>query len=135
MGTLTLKQIIRQMLRGIGVQAISTSEGAIIEKRKIREIRTTILMFSTVFLFIICWVPWPILLNLIRRFHPDMHYSHSAMICYTFVSVNSMINPFLYVYHIEKWRESLKDIFRWRCCSRKTDDPLKSLENTKDSGT
>lgn len=134
MGTLTLKQIIRQILTGMGAQAISTSEGDVIEKRKIREIRTTILMFSTVFLFILCWVPWPIILNLIRRFRPDMNYKHSAMICYTFVSLNSMLNPFLYVYHIEKWRESLKDMFQFLWCSLKEDKPLKTLENTNDSG-
>lgn len=131
MGSLTLKQIIRQILQGIGAQTISTSEGNVIEQRKIREIKTTLLMFSTVFLFILCWVPWPIILNLIRRFRPDVNYTHSAMICYTFVSLNSMINPFLYVFHIEKWRESLKSMFRLRCFV--ADESWKISDITKQS--
>lgn len=128
MGSITLKQIVKQIFQGTVAQSISTSKGDVIEKRKIREIRTTVLVFSTVFLFILCWVPWPIVLNLIRRFRPDINYTHSAMICYTFVSLNSMINPFLYVYHIEKWRESLKNMFRW---SKTTDGTVKISDGSK----
>ncbi|XP_063706404.1 adenosine receptor A3-like [Culicoides brevitarsis] len=116
MNDMTLTQIFRQSQKMQEIdreQSVILTKDAVSEARRVREIRTTLLMFATVFLFILCWLPWPIILNITRRFYPEMNYAHSAMVCYTFVSLNSMINPFLYVYHIEKWRESAKRVVGW----------------------
>lgn len=84
-------------------------------KLQMKEIKTTILMFITVFFFVLCWLPGALafLLLVIAPKSIDAYHRDIALILY---SVNSILNPFFYAFHISRLRKKLKQILSWFCC-------------------
>lgn len=92
-----------------------------VKVRKIKEIRTTILMLITVTLFVICWLPSVIsLVFLVLARHLVQPYMRTAV--FVLYSLNSTINPFLYAFHISRLKKRLKEIWNFFLCVREGEE-------------
>lgn len=93
----------------------NNSEKLIFGKLTAREIRTTVLLFVTVVLFLLTWIPGIILVTMLTYF-PD-HVSVAGMLTvYTLSQVNSVINPFLYAGMIKNSGIIIKNWFKCFYC-------------------
>ncbi|XP_063706074.1 adenosine receptor A2a-like [Culicoides brevitarsis] len=89
--------------------------------QKTRELQTTIVLLITVLFFVICWVPLYII---------DVFFSFdSQSLSITIETINALIvlrhfnsvlNPFLYAYHMKGFKKALKR--KLICCCKKDDD-------------
>lgn len=93
----------------------SNAEKLIFGKLTVREIRTTVLLFVTVVLFLLTWIPGIILATMLS-FFPD-HVSVAGMLTvYTLSQLNSVINPFLYAGMIKNSGIIIKNWFKCFYC-------------------
>lgn len=86
---------------------------------KTREVQTTVVLFITVLFFAICWVPLYII-DVMFSLAPqslsiDIETINALIVLRHF---NSVLNPFLYAYHMKGFKKSLKQIFAkiFFCC-------------------
>lgn len=89
---------------------------------KTREVQTTIVLFITVLFFAICWVPLYIVDVMFALAPQSLDISIEAINALIVLRhANSVLNPFLYAYHMKGFKQSLKKIFaKMFCCC---DDP------------
>lgn len=69
-------------------------------KDKRREIRTTIILFVTVVLYFVCWIPGVVLVVLLM-IDPKRVRVHCILLVYILTHINSAIDPFLYAYNLK----------------------------------
>ncbi|XP_063706345.1 adenosine receptor A3-like [Culicoides brevitarsis] len=90
---------------------LQTSNGGI----KIREIRSTVILFITIVIFLLSWVPGLVLL-VIFRFFPGASSLSGTLAVYALAQLNSMINPFLFVRNIKNAGTILRGWFMCGSC-------------------
>lgn len=77
---------------------------------KVREVRVTLLMFSTVLSFALCWLPCTIVVFLYRD-EPNLG-TENILIAYIFPKFYSLVNPIFYAYTIKDVRKAFKQTFK-----------------------
>lgn len=105
-------------------------------EKKSREIKTTIVLIITVVFFVICWCPLYIV-DIISYFFPNCMSVSVEVINAMIIMrhVNSVLNPFLYSYHMKGFRQSAKHALAKIFCCRKTRRSDWSVKNTSPSTT
>lgn len=93
----------------------SYDDKMIFGKLKVREIRTTILLFITVVLFLLAWIPGIVLLVLFRL-APEHVTLGGMLTVYTLSQVNSVFNPYLYAKNIKHAGKIIRKWIGCRCC-------------------
>ncbi|XP_063706346.1 adenosine receptor A1-like [Culicoides brevitarsis] len=91
---------------------------------KVREIRTTIILFITVVLFLLVWVPGMIL-SAVLYVVPDYASMEGILLVLALSQLNSMVNPFLFARNIKNADEIIKHWFKRMLCI-KTEDFVNS---------
>lgn len=122
---LKFKDKNRSVLKALVTIMQSTHKSSTIGRakmRKMKEIKTTILMLVTIVFFVISWFPGIIALLLLVT-APDQIKAFHRDIVFILYSANSTFNPFLYAFHISSLRNRLLQIWNWcRCQRRKSRD-------------
>lgn len=100
--------------------------------RQMKEIRTTILMFITVFFFVLCWFPGIVALFMLVTM-PQYVTSYFRTGVFMLYSLNSALNPFFYAFHISRLRLRLQELWNWVKCKRiqATDEGSTTLPTSK----
>lgn len=76
-----------------------------------REIRSTVVLFVTVILYFICWIPGVILLFCFLR-NPHTSSITGPLVVYILNHINSAIDPFLYAYNLKGARGAVRRLMR-----------------------
>lgn len=76
-----------------------------------REIRTTVIIFVTVILYAICWIPGIILLFYLLL-APESVSVTGILVVYILNHINSAIDPFLYAYNLKGARGAVRRLIR-----------------------
>lgn len=84
---------------------------------KVREVRTTIILFITVTLFLLAWVPGMFLSTLLYVF-PEFATLEGILTVCALSQLNSMVNPFLYARNIKNADEILKHWVKRALCMK-----------------
>ncbi|XP_063706355.1 type-1 angiotensin II receptor A-like [Culicoides brevitarsis] len=73
-----------------------------------REVRATLILFLTILLFLLVWIPAPVGFIIYRYFpsYGSLNLGIAVLLC---MQLNSMINPFLYARNIKNSRKLLMD--------------------------
>lgn len=77
----------------------------------VREIRNTTILFVTVILYFICWIPGVILLFSFLR-NPHTSSITGPLVVYILNHINSAIDPFLYAYNLKGARGAVRRLIR-----------------------
>lgn len=89
--------------------------------------RVTLLMFSTVLSFALCWLPCTIVVFMYRD-EPNLG-TGSILIAYVFPKFYSMINPVFYAYTIKDVRKALKTTLKEIFCMVETRNEIHNSES------
>lgn len=71
-----------------------------LSREKRREIRTTIILMTTVILYFICWIPGVVQIVLLM-INPKRVRVLCILTVYILTHINSVIDPFLYAYNLK----------------------------------
>lgn len=96
------------------------------ETKRLRKLKTSILIFINVLLFMFCWLPLYIIdtINIFNKeFAPDVRIIN-GFVATRFV--RSTINPFLFVYHMKEVKSNLLTCFGCFKC----EDDTNTLSST-----
>lgn len=81
--------------------------GGLSEMLKIREVRATLILFLTVSIFLLCWVP-AVLILVVHKIRPILGSVTEMFLVCTLLNVYSMINPVVYVFTLKDIRKAFK---------------------------
>ena len=95
------------------------TEGNIISRSQARqaalERRCLILFASMAIIFLVCWLPWFILLLMYKVVHDNMEDMEIAAHVFVLVRyATSIINPLLYTFFRRDFNKALKSLFKWK---------------------
>lgn len=90
-------------------------------KEKTLEIRTTILLFITVILYLLCWIPGVTLLALLM-YDPTSVTIYTMIASYALAPLNSAVDPFLYALNIRGSRRAAKELLKRIFCVKENED-------------
>lgn len=114
------KSVIRALITIIRTKYDgTTSEMCKTRSRQMKEIRMTILMFITVFFFVLCWFPGIVALFMLVN-DPKKVTSYFRTGVFLLYSLNSALNPFLYAFHISRLKQRLREIWNRVKCEGET---------------
>ncbi|XP_063705846.1 adenosine receptor A2b-like [Culicoides brevitarsis] len=74
---------------------------------KVREVRATLILFFTVIVFLLCWVPAVVIL-IVHKIRPILGSVTEMFLVCTVLKVYSMINPVIYAFTLKDIRRALK---------------------------
>lgn len=98
-------------LRKIVLRVDDSSVDRWINRDKRREIRTTIILFVSVVLYCVCWIPGVVLIVLLM-IDPKRVRVHCILIVYILTHINSAIDPFLYAYNLKGAKGVVKQLMK-----------------------
>lgn len=90
-------------------EPVSSTPEKVVERT--REIRTTVILFATVILYAICWIPGVILLFCFLRDPHSVSFT-GILIVYILNHINSAVDPFLYAYNLRGARAAVRRLIR-----------------------
>lgn len=61
-----------------------------LKSKRVRDLKVTLIMFFTVFTTIIGWLPWPLIMQEIRK-HDNVVYLHFVKIWFTGIALCAMV--------------------------------------------
>lgn len=82
---------------------------------KVREVRTTVILFITVILFLLGWVPGMVL-SAVLYVVPEIASLEGILTVCALSQLNSMVNPFLYARNVKNADVILKNWVRRAFC-------------------
>lgn len=88
-----------------------------IAKDRAREIRITIILFITVILYLVCWIPAVIVLALLI-YNPYSISLYAMIASFAICPLNSIVDPFLYAFNIRGANRAAKKLLRRILCLR-----------------
>lgn len=74
---------------------------------KVREVRATLILFLTVIIFLLCWVP-AVLILVVHKIRPILGTVTEMFLVCTLLIGYSMINPVIYVFTLKDIRKAFK---------------------------
>lgn len=83
---------------------------------KVREVRTTVILFITVLLFLLGWVPG-MALSAVLYFFPACASLEGILTVCLLSQLNSMVNPFLYARNVKNADQILKNWVKCAFCA------------------
>lgn len=139
---LALRKMFQSKLGTTGLVSILTwikdqknqenPESAVIGILKVREVKVTCVMFTTVVSFILCWIPCIIIVIFNTR-EPNK-VETDILVSYIFPKIYSMINPIFYAYAIKNVRKAFKrnvrKILRRKLDENENEKKIETLQNT-----
>lgn len=90
-------------------------------KEKTLEIRTTLILFITVILYLLCWIPGVILLALLI-YDPNTVTIYTMIASYALAPLNSAVDPFLYALNLRGSRRAAKKLLKRILCVKEEDE-------------
>lgn len=88
--------------------------GGLSEMLKVREVRATLILFLTVIVFLLCWVP-AVLILVVHKIRPILGSVTEMFLVYTLLKVYSMINPVIYAFTLKDIRKAFKRLVCGHC--------------------
>uniref|UniRef100_A0A336LPQ7 CSON000462 protein n=1 Tax=Culicoides sonorensis TaxID=179676 RepID=A0A336LPQ7_CULSO len=116
----TIKSSKRSFLVWLKMQREMEESGDIrfSEMLKIREVRATIIIFLTVIIFLLCWLP-VVLILVVHKIKPIIGSLDEIFLVFTLLKIYSMINPVVYAFTLKDIRKPfvllVKRVF---CCDK-----------------
>lgn len=83
------------------------------EVLKVREVRATLILFLTVIIFLLCWVP-AVLILVVHKIRPILGTVTEMFLVCTVLKIYSMINPVLYAFTLKDIRKAFRR-FLYNC--------------------
>lgn len=93
------------------------------EDTKLRELKTTFVLFITVLFFCLGWLPLLFVFQEIQE--------TKVGLAFTLNILHSLLNPFLYAYHIKQFRQRWERVKWWLCCKKESPKEEFSLPQTE----
>lgn len=142
LGKIVLRRhVTRQSLNGSIASNITTNTTAPVttaangtdnnnmDKERKREIRTTLILFVTVILYLLCWIPGVFVLSFLL-YDPYSITVYGMVASYIMTHFNSVIDPFLYAFNIRGVDKAAKRLLKRMLCMK-----IEPESNQNSSGT
>lgn len=82
---------------------------------KVRDIRSTLILFITILFFLLTYIPGIVLLIMFESF-PEKTTLNGTLAAYVICQLNSMMNPFLYARNVKNAGKILKNWLKMCIC-------------------